>query len=461
METNISSPRWRGRLKALLLDIAAKHSISFSANETVTLFSLLAKVSALATPQDKQIIDSVVKKWTDTYHAEDHKGISFSKTDESIQDYYGGLDFKQCLKRYGSYDALSSDTDFASEYKAEERKKTLKKLGVALSVAVAVVIAFSIYNLPYFVEDRAFSALKAAPTLSACYDYYDDFPDGRFTEDVMRIEFDCARNQVEIAINYMERFPDGKYIVEFENAYDSIWDEEIAKYHLKDKSNMPQSAIDYMDALLQYMKDNRKTKVALEIHSDVNLKDLDEFPSSSKRWLDLIIGYNSGLSLDRNLVSLKNNFSKDDESSLRYILSEGLVNSFSNFFNPDVLSIVDTKTGTVEEGSPKIVIEYTVQNQMVEKKYCDNCPEVWTYSVNNIPTSYLLGIEVYFDAKFTLPSSDICYHYAEKGEPGESIEGIDNISEGYRRMTNFCFHRFANKMVKDIGLSTPSSPEEE
>lgn len=79
-------------------------------------------------------------------------------------------------------------------------------------------------------------------------------------------------------------------------------------------------------------------------------------------------------------------------------------------------------------------------------------PDIWTYVSNGKPTSYILAIDVNFDAKFSIPGSSVTYEYSEIGEPGEEIKGIQNVKDGYRQMTQICFAKFSNKMSENLGL---------
>ena len=64
----------------------------------------------------------------------------------------------------------------------------------------------------------------------------------------------------------------------------------------------------------------------------------------------------------------------------------------------------------------------------------------------------MVGISINFNAEFTIPNSDITYTYSEKGSPENNISGINDIEDGYRKMTRMCFEQFSDKMVKNMGL---------
>ena len=76
----------------------------------------------------------------------------------------------------------------------------------------------------------------------------------------------------------------------------------------------------------------------------------------------------------------------------------------------------------------------------------------WTYVQDDTPKAYILAIDVEFDAKFSIPGSDITYEYSEVGDPGNEITGIEDVKDGYRRMTTVCFAKFSDKMAENLGL---------
>ena len=118
-------------------------------------------------------------------------------------------------------------------------------------------------------------------------------------------------------------------------------------------------------------------------------------------------------------------------------------------FSPELVSVV-TNSFEADEKSPVITFNYTIKNRNED---ADNkIPEIWVYSTNNIPKSYILAIDVSFDAEFKIPNSSVTYIYSEVGDPGNEISGIEDIKDGYRRMTVACFAKFSDKMSVNLGL---------
>lgn len=68
------------------------------------------------------------------------------------------------------------------------------------------------------------------------------------------------------------------------------------------------------------------------------------------------------------------------------------------------------------------------------------------------PKAYILAIDVKFNAKFSIPGSDVIYEYSEVGDPGNEIKNIQNVRDGYRQMTQICFFKFSMKMSENLGL---------
>ena len=53
----------------------------------------------------------------------------------------------------------------------------------------------------------------------------------------------------------------------------------------------------------------------------------------------------------------------------------------------------------------------------------------------------------------SIPGKSNKYSYAEVGNPGQEISNIEDIKDGYRKMTQACFNEFAQKMLINIGLN--------
>ena len=208
--------------------------------------------------------------------------------------------------------------------------------------------------------------------------------------------------------------------------------------------------------MLHYMKRNRINTILLEMNPNITLKDFDEYDEDVKEFLYSWYR-DEKLPLEGNLLSLKENFTEQDRGSLMQILADGVQKSFNNMFSKDLVSVV-TSSYEAAENSPVLSFNYVVKNRSDEQ--VNSLPNIWTYVQDETPKAYILAIDVEFDAKFSIPGSDITYEYSEVGDPGNEITGIEDVKDGYRRMTTVCFAKFSDKMAENLGLEDVYFKEE-
>lgn len=416
MGNEFLSPRWHGRLFGLIIKVAKKRGVYFYEGQQVTFLDLFMATANKASEEEMNVINSLMKTTSDITKDEEEKGITISEEEhDRLHDIGIQEAFAICNRRL-PIDVLTTDKDIMAEEKvrrmeeekqraeqekiqAEQRKKNAI---ITWSVIGAIILAIIIYNLPYFKEMRFFNKIMEGHTVYDCESYYSKYPNGRYYEDVMNVELELAEQgegdkPVAVLTRYLHKFPDGKYAPQFNVKCDSLWDIEIAKYNQRDKSQESPEAVKFMTEMLAYMKAKRVNAVNLKINPTVHLKDYSEYDG----------------------------------------------NTNSNKF---------------DETSPDITINYEIKNQefeIVEQAM----PEIWTYKEQNAILrnqyhikGYILGIDVKFDTKFTIPGSSTTYTFAEIGEPGKEISNIQSLSEGYRLMTQMCFAKFSNKMSDNLGL---------
>lgn len=448
----ILSPRWYGRLQGLLLIVARRKGVTFEDQQSVTMVALLSKVLALVDDDLRSVINELMRKWNDAVKVENDSGIAISE-DEGARLVEVGRREAAFVMQSWLYRRLLENVDLDAEREAaqaaEERKKRRNRV-ITLSVLGALVLFIVIYNLPYFKELRFYNEVRKTQTVEQCNKYYSEYPEGRHYEDVMGIESQISPSPVKVLARYLNRFPDGKYADEMSREYETLWNEEIAIYEHRDKTGEDPEAVRYMDAMLHYMKDNRLGTVCLRMNPHIDLKDISEYDETALDLLGMFMDSSLPLTAD-NILSLKDNFTSSDKGVLMQILSEGIEESFGRMFSPDFVSVVPESSA--EEKSPVLTIDYEIKNELFyegEEGY--DLPSIWVYSVDGVPKAYVLAIKVEFDARFSLPGSDMTYAYSEVGDPGEEIAGILSIKDGYRRMTQRCFAKFSDMMSKNLGL---------
>lgn len=308
-------------------------------------------------------------------------------------------------------------------------------------------IILTVVCFPYIKEYKYYSNAKEEKGVYACNEYLENYPDGRYAEEIRYLKIGYSNNSFDAINEYLYYYPEGQYAGEVNATCDRIWDEEIAKYNSRDKSKESQEAVKFMTEMLSYMKSHRINRVLVDVTSHLQLKDYNEYDSRVRELLEAT--NDKTISIEDGMISLKSNFSETDVSSLKQILSEGVQKSLDKMFTPGFIT-VDTETEEVEN-MPKLHFDYTIKSQE-DKALGMTIPHLWVYSDDYRVKNFLIGISISFKVNYTIPGSSTTFEYSEKGEPAENINNVDDISDGYRRMTSICFAEFSNKMAKNMGL---------
>lgn len=249
MKQNFLSSRWYGRLLNLLVNLAHRKSVSLDQNEGLTLQTLYEKVWAESTQTEKTVINQLLQKWSEQKRYEEEQHISISDQENKKQQEKGANDVVAILRQGKCLDLLLQEVDFSAQEEillASQKKAKSRKRIIYGSFIAAIILAFVIYNLPYFKEKRLYHTVMEERTIEVCHNYYEQFPNGQHYEDVMFLEMDLSSNIVDLLMNYLKRFPNGKYNKEVNNRLDALWDIEISKYEQRDKTKESPKAVKYM-----------------------------------------------------------------------------------------------------------------------------------------------------------------------------------------------------------------------
>jgi hypothetical protein len=317
----------------------------------------------------------------------------------------------------------------------------------AIYGVIFAVLAFILFYFFWLDEYLAFNKLKDNPTEHEYVfeDYYWDYPESRYMEDVKILEIETVRD-IELVRNYMEDYPEGKGLEEVTELKDVLWDEEIKKYDDLVSGKEATEATKFFKDLLLNMKENNSSTIYVQFKENVVLKDLEDYGAESVGLIDLLSDPSRKIS--ENMLPLKANFSEGNISSLEEIIDDGIKESFEQIFTENFISVSKMESDP-EEGQLIINIEYTIRNQLMEGY---DLPNIWEYSTGDVFETYLLGIAIDFKFDFAIPGTDDIYKFDMDGNPGENISGIDNIAEGYQRMTSISFANYANHISDQFGL---------
>lgn len=452
MEQKFTSSRWYGRLLGVLFLVARKNGNLKFSDGSVSLAELLTKVTEVADEGTRITIYSLLQKWNERVKEEETSGISVSAEEAKKQEEIGTAEVMIVYRNTLSYYKLEGEEDFyaAEQERQESEKKRQRKSRFIVFGCIAVTILASIiYNLPYFKEIRCYKDAIASDSQYECWTYYSEYPNGRHYEDVMYHEAAVSLSPISVVTEYLARFPEGKYIDEMNYRCDELWDEVIEKYDARDKSGDSPEAVRYMTEMLHHMKTTRTNTVLMTINPTLSLKDYSEYDEFIRQLLEAMYSENE-LPLKGNVLSLKENFTSEDRITVLSILSEGVKESFSRMFSSDFVDVV-TSASEADRMSPRLTFDYEIKTRTENED--GTIPEIWIYSTNGTPEKYILGIDITFDAHFTIPGSDVRYDYTETGEPGDEIRDILDVRDGYRRMTQICIAKFSDTMSQQLGLS--------
>lgn len=322
-------------------------------------------------------------------------------------------------------------------------------------IAGGLIVAGIVFmQTPFAKEWKAYGKVK--DYYDCCY-FLNDYPDGWHAEEITFKKIGLcpsARSQMGDISDYLDSYPNGKYVEEVNALYDELWNDELQKYNSRDNSNLPIEARRYMSELLQYLKSRRSSTVQVSVSPNLQLKDYSDYPISVREDLESIYSDES-LPLKGNVASLKSNFTGSDLYALQGIFVNGLQKSFDSMFMPGFINVVNGAEPI--DGAPILAFNYTIKSQeddVLNTLY----PHIWVYSQTETYTRrerilmYLIGITINFNVAFTIPNSDTYYNYSERGEPENDIDNINDINDGYRKMTQACFLQFSNKMSYNLGL---------
>lgn len=364
-----------------------------------------------------------------------------------------------------------------------------------VEAALAIITgSFIIFNLPYFQEKIAANEVMAQPTIENCKEYFTRFPQGKHSTDISNLwatevdihptvercneylnQFPHGTHSDDISYlkatlytdsnavickpvfqAYLRNFPQGKHEAQLNKLYDELWDAEIEKYHQRDKQNEAEKAVAYMSEMLQYMKQHRTDTLYVSIHSSLRLKDYEEYDASYR--MEMEGNYDLPLrGVQAHMLSLKNNFTLANEETLNDMLREGVQSSLDEMFTPGFITVAHCRKDPCN--APMLSFNYKIATQEEHIGHV-SVPQIWIYTVNNVPQNYLVGIAISFDARFTIPHSTTTYKFAARGEPEQNIHFIDNVRDGYWQMTSMCFTQFTNKMVNTMGLKEGYTKED-
>ncbi len=296
----------------------------------------------------------------------------------------------------------------------------------------------------------AYKKVMTDRTPSSWKKYFSDFPNGRHLEDVKYVQVDVCRNIVVVR-DFLIDYPTGEYSILISALKDSLWDLEITKYEKKlsiQEGN--KDALIFFNSLLEHMKDKNLSDISVKFTKSLDLKNYEDYNQNVIHFCDSLYGNIDGI-VTGHILPLTSNFEEGNINTLESIVVEGISKSFNNVFNEGFINVKGyNKNDSANANALFINIDYLIKNESLFEDY--DVPNIWTYTENKIFQTYLLGIGIEFKFTFQIPDTEVKYEFAKIAEPSGEINDIEDIRDGYQRMTQITFANYANTISENFGI---------
>jgi hypothetical protein len=332
---------------------------------------------------------------------------------------------------------------------------------IAAYILISCLVGSILFYFFFLNDYLAYQKVTEQRTVESCERYEYEFPDGFYKEEVAelkeRTSFENARasrNIVEIK-TFIEDFPASQFLSQALELKDELWVEQIAKYDEKIKQASAYNKKDAKSAqffvsMLNYMKENNKNEIFVEFKPNLELKNWEEYPDNIRELLDNLYSSDGSKPVTDNIQDLKTNYSEGYTSDYENLIVNGIQRSLNSVFSDNfVVAKKKDEENENNETDLRITVDYTIKNQTEEGTF----PLIWVYTRDKQFVSYLLGIDIDFKFDFVVPNSTDTYSYVEQAEPANNISDVEDIKDGYRRMTGQSFQMFVENISNKFGLS--------
>jgi len=327
---------------------------------------------------------------------------------------------------------------------------TKKQKGYSILLIFVLLVSYFSFFDDYF----KYLEVKKNGTSDACKSYYSEFPNGYFTEDVKVIEIQDLRDIVLVR-DFFNDYPNSEYsTVELINL--EIWNDEIRRYDSIVESNdrFDRDAVVFFRELLTYMRDNNYSEIFVNLKGNVNVQNFDNYAYDIREAIDNVYKYDEGIKVTGNIVNITSNYDDGNINDYEQVIKQSILNSFESLLSDNFITLSTYNDDKSSVSDLVIEIDYIISNQ--EDLYDGkNYPSIWNYSVNKKFESFLIGVSINFNFSFQLPNSD--YSFSLQTNALDNISDIQNISDGYRKMTEQNFQNFSDGILKRFGIYSHST----
>ena len=316
---------------------------------------------------------------------------------------------------------------------------------------IATVLAIGLFYFFFLGDYLQYRKVINDQNIYEVEQYYSDYPDGWFLEEVKVEEVKITRD-ILLVRNFFIQFPKSEYYDEIEDLRLELWNTEISNFNnlvLENYNDYEQEAVEFFRNLFVYMRDNSKSTIKMSMLGEVNVINFEQFPEDVQILWDLMSIYEQDIAVTDNVLSLTRYYSKGNLSLYEHEIAESIESCFENILSKNFISVSHKSRDSANE--LEIFIDYKVNNQMINDEGYEHLPNIWTYTVGDEFKSYVMGVEILFNFNFVIPGIDV-YTFSQNAEPDLTIEGFEGIEEGYEMMTRQIFVDFANKIDTKFGI---------
>lgn len=462
---SITPQRWKTRFDVLIAYLKST-GMTFPQELTYSMALSIMDNSSRLSSDDKSEVRSIYDRFIEEPDFD---------VDDPVERSKGIRDFSWICSRHPSeiIHRLALDEDYAmlfdrEKMKEEQAKKdrSLRKWKYVFGAVALVALAIIIYNLPYFAEKRAYRTTIDEPSVYTFTRYLDNYDNPDHTPDVLfrlamfklnsyaGVGESKQRNCLATFDELLNRYPDHELSWRAKVVSDSIWDAEIDRFKANNPGFESSPSLKAMYGMLSYMHENRIHDITLNITSDLDLRDYEDFDEDVRTFLEI---FDDDLKT-KGVLSLKDNFTSADRNSLEEILTRGFESSLNSLFTRDFFAVNIAKDDEIIDSvNPVIDLHYSIRSQ-IDKHGSYDIPHLWVYSSESSSPfirndeDYIMGISVDFKSALSYPGQTEPWQFAMEGSPADNISGIENLSEGYRIMTSRCFHQFSNRLTSSLGF---------
>jgi hypothetical protein len=325
------------------------------------------------------------------------------------------------------------------------------KIGIVATVVIALLLSWFFFFQEYF----AYQKVLDSNDIYECRSYYGDYTNGRYTKDVKLLEIEWS-GDFKLVKDFVKKYPNDVDNAKFLEIKKELWQKVSDTYNLKiikANANYNDKAVSFFKEALNYMAAQNEYVIKVKMNKDLDLKDYEDYSEDARSYLELLYTFADERTPFSNTISLTDNFSSGDISSLENIINDGLTEAFKKVFGTDFFEVKSESSLHSENLNNPLVIEidFKIRNQMIDIEEYE-ITELWTYTQNELFQAYVPAIMIDFDFQFKIPETTKSYNFSNSVDPASQVSGFGSLEEGYQMMTRTVFNNYADKITIDFGL---------